>query len=788
MTTKLKIALLCGGPSAERGISLNSARSLLDHLGEEIFDLRAFYITPQKEWYLLPLSALYSNTPADFDFKLQDMGTHLSPAQIIEQLRHVDLVFPAIHGAYGEDGELQEFLEQNHIPFVGPSAAMCQAIFHKYHAARFLEQRGFPALPSLLFKKNEAIDLPRLTAFFQEHALKKAIVKPVSSGSSLGVHVVTSAQEAQEKLKALLENPLYKEAMIEPFCKGREFTVVVLQNPEGRPVAMIPNEIVLHDGEIYDYRRKYLPSNSAARLSPPSCSDEMVEEIRTSAQSIFQLFGLRDFVRMDGWILEGGQIVFTDFNPISGMEQNSFVFLQPAAIGMSHQEVLQFIIANALKRDSTKTLPAVAAQDHPRKPVWVVFGGKTAERQVSVMSGTNVWLKLLKSELYAPTPFFLDPEGFVWQVPYVFCLNHTAEEIYENCKNAAVQQQRLEPYIREIRGDLGLPPKAQVLPHKQSLDQFLDGAKKAGAFVFLGLHGGPGEDGTFQKKLEEKGLPYNGSRPTASHLCMDKFLTGLSINGLQDPFIRGLPKVLVRPQAAPSWPHLLEVLGPPPYIIKPKNDGCSAGVLKVAHPEEIATYLKLMADNVPYIPPHTFAGQSSVIEVNPGAASMEYIVEPFIEVDRLDVQGHSLHHIPKKGWIECTVVVTEKEGHYHALNPSITVAESHILSVEEKFQGGTGINITPPPETLISKEACATLKQRVETIARRLGIENYARIDVFFNIHSQHLVVIEANSLPALTPSTVLYHQALAEKTPLAPRAFLEARIGDAILRWEKNR
>ena len=113
----------------------------------------------------------------------------------------------------------------------------------------------------------------------------------------------------------------------------------------------------------------------------------------------------------------------------------------------------------------------------------------------------------------------------------------------------------------------------------------------------------------------------------------------------------------------------------------------------------------------------------------------------------------------------------------HALSPSITIAESSILSVEEKFQGGTGINITPPSEEIVAVAVIERAKKSIEKVAKKVGISGYARIDAFLNIANGDIIVIEINTLPGLTASTVLYHQGLAEKTPIFPVQLLEKLI-----------
>ena len=113
----------------------------------------------------------------------------------------------------------------------------------------------------------------------------------------------------------------------------------------------------------------------------------------------------------------------------------------------------------------------------------------------------------------------------------------------------------------------------------------------------------------------------------------------------------------------------------------------------------------------------------------------------------------------------------------HAFNPSITIAEGEVLSLEEKFQGGTGINITPPPKEIMKPAVIEKTRKYAEKLAESIGIKGYCRIDAFMNVHNGNLLIIEVNTLPGLTPSTVLYQQALSEKPAIFPRELLEKII-----------
>ena len=121
----IKIAILAGGPSLERGISLNSARSVLDHLGSLGVEIVPIYFNEKKQPYKISTAQLYCNTPSDFDFKLKKTGQELTKKNLINILKSVAITFSCIHGTFGEDGEIQSFLEKHQIPFIGSGSKSC---------------------------------------------------------------------------------------------------------------------------------------------------------------------------------------------------------------------------------------------------------------------------------------------------------------------------------------------------------------------------------------------------------------------------------------------------------------------------------------------------------------------------------------------------------------------------------------------------------------------------------------------------------------------------------------
>ena len=498
-----RLAVICGGPSHERGISLNSARSVSDHLQSSYLSVIPLYVDREKQFYQISPGQLYSNTPSDFDYKLKRYASKLNSSDLIALLKSVDCVFPVIHGAFGEDGELQAFLEAHQIPFVGSSSTCCQWMFHKHRASETLRGHGFATLPQALLFQNQKYR-QEIERFFLHHHLKRGVVKPAFGGSSIGVFSVSTASEAYEKAQEIFVRGLCNQVIIEPFCEGKEFTVVVFQNVKGQPVALLPTEVALsyEENQIFDYRKKYLPTNQAAYHTPPRFSKDVVEHIRWQAEQIFTIFGMHDFVRLDGWLMPNGTLYFTDINPISGMEQNSFLFRQAAAVGLGHRQTLEYILRNACQRYEISMPEAEGpTAGESKSTVYVLFGSRNAERQVSLMSGTNVWLKLRQSHHHEPSPFLFDPQGDIWELPYALTLNHTVEEIYAHCLASEEEQKTWLSMIQGVCRKLGIEAPRDQYPKKMTLDQFLEKAAEEKAFVFIALHGGEGENGTLQRKL-----------------------------------------------------------------------------------------------------------------------------------------------------------------------------------------------------------------------------------------------------------------------------------------------
>jgi len=790
MAERLSVCLVAGGPSGERGISLNSARSLCDHLtGDGIAIDTIVYYDALGRAYRLPKADLYSNTPSDFDFKLQAHGRVLS----LDEQRHAfadgdRLVFPVIHGRFGEDGQLQRLLESCDAAFVGSGAVACARAFHKGAAAQALAAHGFATLPQLLLTRETGDLFHAVHTWMEAERLPwPLIVKPAIGGSSIGVHLFIDGAMLRDGLPPLLAE--HDELLVQPRCLGREFTVVVIESLAGEPVALLPTEIEKQQAEIFTYRQKYLPSGEVAYHTPPRFAEDVIQRIRTEAEAIFAALELRDVARIDGWLLENGEIRFSDLNPISGMEQNSFLFQQAARVGFSHRGLLRHIVRTACRRTGRAFPSSSPKTSTAKQRVAVLFGGASSERHVSLMSGTNVWLKLRNSARYCPEPYLLTGDDRVWRVSYAAALNHTVEEVQAVCaaEEDPLVRARLDAYRQQARARLGIEherAESDVIapPSSRSLTAFLDEE----SHVFLALHGGIGENGVLQAELERRGSRFNGSGSAASRLCSDKAATGTALSGFLDQGITVPSKWADTTQAwcdrlEPAlWVALQERLGSAIVIVKPQSDGCSTGVVPLATYDELALYLEYVRRGAEAIPDGLFLHKQGRTAL-PMPAVPALLFETYIATDEVRVREDGRldwRHV--NDWIEVTVGVLGRRGSMEALHPSLTVALDGVLSLEEKFMGGTGINLTPPPSPPLGRvapEAVAACRQRIAAVANTLGLNGYARIDAFMHCTTGEINVIEVNTLPGLTASTVLFHQALAATPPIYPLELLERLI-----------
>jgi UDP-N-acetylmuramate--alanine ligase len=573
------------------------------------------------------------------------------------------------------------------------------------------------------------------------------------------------------------------QVLVESFVAGREFSCIVVEDPNGLPLALPPTEIVKGE-EMFDYRSKYLPG-LARKITPIDLPEEAIQGIREACQQMFRTFGFQVYARLDGFVGADGQLFLNDPNTTSGMLPASFFFHQAAEIGLNPSQFLTYLIRTSLAarrragmqpvklaRQMALLDEAIASRQHEKTErirVAVIMGGYSSERHISVESGRNIYEKLSSSVKYAPVPVFLTgsaEEHRLYVLPINVMLKDNADDIREKIEHAEAgeaQHPVLARIQQEAQGITGkYAGQAIAQPRRISFEELAGLADE----VFIALHGRPGEDGALQQQLEKFGLPYNGSGVASSSITINKFETnrrlreaGLLVAGHR------MAQRLEYEADPESFFRSLETQFPYPFIAKPADDGCSSAVKKVKSRAELEAFSQLIfRDQEDLLPAPAETLNLGFREEFPRKDA--FLVETLISRDGaahfLEVTGGLLTSYNAQGELEIEV-----------FEASEALAGGEVLSLEEKFLAGEGQNITPAryaPEAAERQRVSEEVKKVLRRVAEVLDIQGYARIDAFVRVRQTgavEVIIIEVNSLPGMTPATCIFHQtAIAGYTP----------------------
>ncbi len=578
--------------------------------------------------------------------------------------------------------------------------------------------------------------------------------------------------------------------LVEAFVAGREFSCIVLENPDGgAPLPLPPTEII-KGTEVFDYRSKYLPG-MARKITPMPLPDADLHRLRARCAALFTAFQFSVYARLDGFYTPDGEIFLNDPNTTSGMLPASFFFHQAAEIGLNPAQLITLIIRTSLAararegkrahhlRHTLARLDAALANQRAagdqRLPVAVVLGGYSSERHISVESGRNIYEKLASSAKYRPVPVFLSGSSESWALhvlPIHLLLKDNADDIRDQIR-AWETGHGHHPVLDEIAAEARpltarfLQAEMQRGPRRISLDEL---AAEVDA-VFIALHGRPGEDGALQAELERVGLPYNGSGPAASRVTINKYETNqrLRAAGIRVADHNWVTRAAWETDGKAFYQQI-EHDFPYPLIAKPADDGCSSAVKKINDRPALEAFTRLIfRDGEDLMPADAATLGLSFREEFPRKTG--FVVETLIGADGarhfLEITGGLLTHRLPDGSIA-----------YELFEASEALATGAVLSLEEKFLAGEGQNITPAryaPESAERQRISEEVKRQLQRVAEVLHVEGYARIDAFVRVRAAsdghpapvEVIVIEVNSLPGMTPATCIFHQtALAGYSP----------------------
>ena len=359
MSPRIRIAVVAGGRSSEHAISLASARSVIAALDPERYDVVTLLIDESGGWQVVDgaaalLAASEGAAPAQL---AKGGGTSLVPGAGGGALvgangagaGQIDVVFPVLHGPFGEDGTIQGLLETLGMPYVGAGVLGSAASMDKAFCKAVLRDAGIAVARSLVLRHgvDDPLD-PAVEARVAETLGWPVFVKPANLGSSVGISKVHGPEELADALELAYRHE--EKALVEEFVAGREIECGVLGNE--RAVASAVGEIKPH-AEWYDYGAKYDEGGSDI-IVPADLPVAVAERVRMVALNAFRALELSGMARVDCFLTNGGEVVVNEVNTIPGFTATSVYARLFEAVGVSYAEVLDKLVESALDRHARR--------------------------------------------------------------------------------------------------------------------------------------------------------------------------------------------------------------------------------------------------------------------------------------------------------------------------------------------------------------------------------------------------------------------------------------------------
>ena len=358
----MRVAVVFGGRSNEHAISCVSAGSILRNLDPQRFEVVAIGITPEGSWVLtdgdpdalaitnrqLPGVTSSSGTELALPADPRRSGQLVSlPPGAGEVLASVDVVFPVLHGPYGEDGTIQGLLELAGVPYVGAGVLSSSVGMDKEFTKKLLAAEGLPIGPHAVLRPSRAALRPEECKLLG----LPVFVKPARGGSSIGVSRVSS----WDKLAAAVANARRHDpkVIVEAAINGRELECGVLEMPDGTVEASTLGEIRVagvrgREDSFYDFATKYL--DEAAELDVPAkVDDEIADAMRQLAIRAFKAIDCQGLARVDFFLTEDGPII-NEINTMPGFTTISMYPRMWAASGVDYPSLVATMVETALAR------------------------------------------------------------------------------------------------------------------------------------------------------------------------------------------------------------------------------------------------------------------------------------------------------------------------------------------------------------------------------------------------------------------------------------------------------
>lgn len=360
---KIRVAIMFGGRSGEHEVSIVSATNVFKALDKDKYDVQLVGIDKKGRWLLTEQATMlaHSQNPRLLNLNKMNETVSMVPYQADQSLVPVagggksvstfDVVFPVLHGTYGEDGTMQGLLELADVAYVGSGVLGSSVGMDKDVARRLLVAAGIPCVATQVIRKSEwAKNSTALMARVKELGFP-CFVKPANAGSSVGVHKIKSEAEMREKIEDSFRYDT--KILLEKGVAARELEIAVLGHND--PKASIVGEIIPNH-EFYSYEAKYIDENGADLKIPAENVDAaIVKKMQELAVQAFKVLELSGMARVDFFLDRNtGELFLNEVNTIPGFTQISMYPKLWMASGMTYSGLLDELIKLAIERHEEK--------------------------------------------------------------------------------------------------------------------------------------------------------------------------------------------------------------------------------------------------------------------------------------------------------------------------------------------------------------------------------------------------------------------------------------------------
>lgn len=332
---KIKLGIIYGGLSTEHEVSINSAKSIIDNIDKDKYEIYKIYIDKKGNWY-------------KEDNKIDN---------VFEYLRNLDVIFPILHGLYGEDGTIEGLFELLGVPYVGCNVLSSSICMDKIYTKMILDKIGIDTAKYIYVKKvkdkyiyinntfeEKELSLEEISLLVEDSLSFPVFVKPSRSGSSIGINKAHNKEELIKYIK--YASGFDSKILIEENIIGRELECAILGNVlvEASPIGEI-----LPKGEFYSYNAKYIDDSET--LIPNDIDKILYDKIRSVAVKAYKALDCRGLSRVDFFLeKDTNRIILNEINTMPGFTTISMYPKLWESIGISYKELLDKLINLALEK------------------------------------------------------------------------------------------------------------------------------------------------------------------------------------------------------------------------------------------------------------------------------------------------------------------------------------------------------------------------------------------------------------------------------------------------------